>query len=54
VQTVDTVMQLAARHAVELPITSLVQRVLHEQMSPAEAMRALITREQKPEYPQPA
>jgi glycerol-3-phosphate dehydrogenase (NAD(P)+) len=51
VQTVDTVMQLAARHGVELPITALVQRVLHEEMSPAEAMRALISREQKPEYP---
>jgi glycerol-3-phosphate dehydrogenase (NAD(P)+) len=51
VQTVDTVMQLAAKHGVELPITSLVQRVLHEEMSPAEAMVALISREQKPEYP---
>src|SRR3569832_2912076 len=30
VQTVDTVKQHATRHGVELPITSLVQRVLHE------------------------
>jgi glycerol-3-phosphate dehydrogenase (NAD(P)+) len=52
VQTVDTVMQLAARHQVELPITALVQRVLREELSPAEAMRALLSREQKPEYPQ--
>jgi glycerol-3-phosphate dehydrogenase (NAD(P)+) len=51
VQTVDTVMQLAVRHSVELPITSLVQRVLREEMLPSEAMRALLSREQKAEYP---
>jgi glycerol-3-phosphate dehydrogenase (NAD(P)+) len=51
VQTVDTVMKLAREHAVELPITALVQRVLHEELTPAEGMRALISREQKPEYP---
>lgn len=51
VQTVDTVMKLANEHAVELPITSLVQRVLHEELTPAEGMTALISREQKPEYP---
>jgi len=54
VQTVDTVMQLATRHRVELPITANVQRVLREELTPAEAMRALLSREQKPEYPQPA
>jgi glycerol-3-phosphate dehydrogenase (NAD(P)+) len=54
VQTVDTLMRLAARHDVELPITALVQRVLHEELSPSEAMHALLAREQKPEYPQPA
>ena len=52
VQTVDTVMQLATRYQVELPITSLVQRVLREELTPAEGMRALLSREQKPEYPQ--
>ena len=51
VQTVDTVMQLAAKHGVELPITALVQRVLREELMPAEAMKALLSREQKPEYP---
>ncbi len=51
VQTVDTLMQLAAKYDVELPITALVQRVLREELSPAEAMRALLSREQKPEYP---
>ena len=54
VQTVDTVMSLATKHHVELPITALVQRVLREELSPAEAMRALLSREQKPEYPLPA
>ncbi len=51
VQTVDTVMRLAAAHAVELPITALVQKVLHEELTPKEGMAALLAREQKPEYP---
>jgi glycerol-3-phosphate dehydrogenase (NAD(P)+) len=51
VQTVDTVMKLAHEHGVELPITALVQRVLREELTPAEGMLALISREQKPEYP---
>jgi glycerol-3-phosphate dehydrogenase (NAD(P)+) len=51
VQTVDTVMKLANEHGVELPITALVQRVLHEELTPAEGMHALLAREQKPEYP---
>lgn len=52
VQTVDTVMKLAAEHDVELPITTLVQLVLHEKLTPAEGMFALLSREQKPEYPE--
>ena len=52
VETVDTVMQLANQHGVELPISALVQRVLREELTPAEGMRALISREQKPEYPE--
>jgi glycerol-3-phosphate dehydrogenase (NAD(P)+) len=51
VQTVDTVMKLAGESDVELPITALVQKVLHEELTPAEGMRALLSREQKPEYP---
>jgi len=51
VQTVDTVMKLAGESSVELPITALVQKVLHEELTPAEGMRALLSREQKPEYP---
>ncbi|MFI4968812.1 MAG: NAD(P)H-dependent glycerol-3-phosphate dehydrogenase [Lysobacterales bacterium] len=52
VETVDTVMQLANQHGVELPISALVQRVLREELTPAEGMRALISRDQKPEYPE--
>ncbi len=51
VQTVDTVMKLAAEHDVELPISALVQKVLHEELTPVEGMHALLSREQKPEYP---
>ena len=51
VETVDTVMKLAHEHGVELPITALVQRVLREELTPAEGMRALLAREQKAEYP---
>ena len=51
IETVDTVMKLADAHGVELPITALVQKVLHEELTPAEGMVALLSREQKPEYP---
>ncbi|HEY0180393.1 MAG TPA: NAD(P)H-dependent glycerol-3-phosphate dehydrogenase [Dokdonella sp.] len=51
VETVDTIVQLARAHRVELPISTLVQRVLHEELTPAEGMQALLAREQKPEYP---
>jgi glycerol-3-phosphate dehydrogenase (NAD(P)+) len=51
VQTCDEVMRLAHRHAIELPISALVQRVLHEEITPREGLRLLLAREQKPEYP---
>ena len=51
VDTVDEVMRLARRAQVELPISELVQRVLHEQITPAEALKVILSREQKPEYP---
>ena len=54
VQTVDTVMKLGTEHGVELPISALVQRVLREEITPAEGMHALISREQKAEYPDSA
>ncbi len=52
VDTVDEVMRLAERHGVELPISELVQRVLHQQITPAEALKIILSREQKPEYPE--
>jgi glycerol-3-phosphate dehydrogenase (NAD(P)+) len=54
VQTVDEVVRLAERHGVELPIARSVQRVLHEEITPAEGLRLLLAREQKPEYPDDA
>jgi glycerol-3-phosphate dehydrogenase (NAD(P)+) len=51
VQTVDEVMRLAGRHGIELPISALVQRVLHESITPAEGLKIILSREQKPEYP---
>ena len=52
VDTVDEVMRLGDRHGIELPISSLVQRVLHQEITPHEAVRLILSREQKPEYPQ--
>jgi glycerol-3-phosphate dehydrogenase (NAD(P)+) len=51
VETVDTIMRLANAHALDLPIARGVQRVLHEEITPSEALRELLAREQKPEYP---
>jgi glycerol-3-phosphate dehydrogenase (NAD(P)+) len=51
VQTVDEVMRQAERHGIELPISMLVQRVLHEEITPAEGLKIILSREQKPEYP---
>ncbi len=51
IETVDTVMRLATTHAIDLPISRGVQRVLHEEITPTEAMRELLAREQKAEYP---
>ncbi len=50
-ETVDTIMRLANSHGIELPIAHGVQRVLHEEITPAEGLRQLLAREQKPEYP---
>jgi glycerol-3-phosphate dehydrogenase (NAD(P)+) len=51
IETVDTIMRLAHRHGIELPIAQGVQRVLREEITPAEGLRELLAREQKPEYP---
>jgi glycerol-3-phosphate dehydrogenase (NAD(P)+) len=50
-ETVDTIMRLAGSHDIELPIAGAVQRVLHEEITPAEGLRQLLARERKPEYP---
>jgi glycerol-3-phosphate dehydrogenase (NAD(P)+) len=52
VDTVDEVMRLANRHGIELPISELVQRVLHQEITPAEGLKIILSREQKPEYPE--
>jgi len=51
VETVDTIMRLARQHGLDLPIAHGVQRVLHEDITPANALRELLARERKPEYP---
>lgn len=51
VQTADEVMRLAARHGLDLPISSRVHAVLHGETTPADGLKALLARDQKPEYP---
>ena len=51
VQTADEVMRLAGRHGIELPISAGVRAVLHGEITPADSLRQLLAREQKPEYP---
>lgn len=50
VVTALAVHRLAARLGIEMPISTQVYRVLHEGVSPAEATRALLEREPKPEF----
>lgn len=52
IQTCDEVMRLAQRFDMDLPISALVQRVLHQEITPQEGLQMLLAREQKPEYPQ--
>ena len=47
--TAKAAWQLAQKHGVEVPITELVYRVLHEGMPVLDAMKALMTRAQKDE-----
>jgi glycerol-3-phosphate dehydrogenase (NAD(P)+) len=51
IQTADEVVRLAERHRIELPISELVARMLHEEITPDEGVRLLLSREQKAEYP---
>ena len=50
VQTADEVMRQADRHGIELPISRAVQAVLHGEITPVDALRQLLAREQKAEY----
>jgi glycerol-3-phosphate dehydrogenase (NAD(P)+) len=50
VQTADEVMRQAEKHGIELPISRAVQAVLHGKITPADALRQLLAREQKAEY----
>ena len=52
IQTCDEVMRLAERYDMDLPISALVTRVLHQHITPQEGLQMLLAREQKPEYPQ--
>ncbi len=52
VLTADEVARLADKHGLDLPISSGVRAVLHGEVTPVEGLRALMAREQKPEYPQ--
>lgn len=49
--TADEVARLASQHGLDLPIASGVRAVLHGEVTPVEGLRALMAREQKPEYP---
>jgi glycerol-3-phosphate dehydrogenase (NAD(P)+) len=52
VVTVDEVVRLADKHGLDLPISKGVRAVLHGEVTPVEGLKALMAREQKPEYPQ--
>ncbi len=52
VQTADEVMRQAERHGIDLPISAAVRAVLHGEITPAEGLKQLLAREQKPEYPE--
>ena len=52
VLTADEVMRLAEQHELDLPISSGVREVLHGRATPVDALRTLMARERKPEYPQ--
>lgn len=51
VLTADEVARLADKHGLDLPISAGVRAVLHGDVTPVNALRALMAREQKPEYP---
>ncbi len=52
VLTADEVARLADKHGLDLPISAGVRAVLHGEVTPVDGLKALMAREQKPEYPQ--
>ena len=52
IQTCDEVMRLANRFEMDLPISDLVNKVLHQEITPQEGLKIILSREQKPEYPE--
>jgi glycerol-3-phosphate dehydrogenase (NAD(P)+) len=51
VKTAPEILRLASDTGVEMPIVEQVCRVLFERVAPADAVKALLTREPKPERP---
>jgi glycerol-3-phosphate dehydrogenase (NAD(P)+) len=49
VNTTQVLMQIAQRQQVELPITMMVDRLLQGQITPTEALAALMMRDSKSE-----
>ena len=49
VNTTKVLMQIARQNQVELPITTMVDRALQGQITPAEALTALMLRDKRPE-----
>jgi glycerol-3-phosphate dehydrogenase (NAD(P)+) len=49
VKTAEAVYQLASRYGVEMPIAEQVYAIVHEDRSPADAVRTLMLRDPKPE-----
>jgi glycerol-3-phosphate dehydrogenase (NAD(P)+) len=47
----DEVARLADKHGLDLPISAGVRAVLHGEVTPVDGLKALMAREQKPEYP---
>ena len=49
VKTTEAALELAGRHGVEMPITEQMYAILYEGRSPDDALRALMSRDPKPE-----
>ncbi|HKX55871.1 MAG TPA: NAD(P)H-dependent glycerol-3-phosphate dehydrogenase [Xanthomonadales bacterium] len=50
VSTSEEIWRMATRHGVDMPISEQVYGIIHQSWSPAQCLRDLLAREQKPEY----